>query len=154
MIKDSIVESRRISHFLSPAELNAYGLESSISSLVNTMVSSGIIKFNFSSGIGSLRFEKEVEINIYRIVQEALLNIIQHSRAKNLLIKMSFKNNSFRILITDDGIGFHFNKDQPKGIGILNIIERCKIIKAQLKINSTIGKGTKIELTLAKKKND
>lgn len=88
------------------------------------------------------------KINVYRIVQEAILNINKYSNAKNCEVKIQRKDGNFLILsICDDGEGFD-TKMKKSGIGLTNMKERANSLKGQFDIESKIGEGTKIEVTL------
>lgn len=87
------------------------------------------------------------KINVYRIIQEAILNINKYSNAENCDIKIQRKEgNLLKVSITDDGDGFDI-KNKKNGIGLNNMRERANSLNSKLKIESKIGKGTKIEVT-------
>jgi len=85
-----------------------------------------------------------IKINLYRILQEALQNIIKYADASYVEIKISLiNNNSIELLVKDDGKGFNV-KDKRKGIGLKNMESRAEKIDGILKINSLKNKGTTI----------
>lgn len=87
------------------------------------------------------------KINLYRIIQEAILNINKYANAENCEIKIQWKdNNLIKLTITDDGNGFDI-KNKKNGIGLTNMKERANSLKGQFNIESKIGEGTKIEVT-------
>lgn len=86
------------------------------------------------------------KINLYRIIQEATLNVNKYANALNCEVKIQSKKNGFlKISIIDDGQGFDV-KSKKEGIGLNNIRERASSLKGHFKIESEIGKGTKIEV--------
>ncbi|WP_426094734.1 tetratricopeptide repeat-containing sensor histidine kinase [Flavobacterium sp. DSR2-3-3] len=86
------------------------------------------------------------KINVYRIIQEAILNINKYSNAKNCEIRIQKKNdNLLKLSISDNGEGFDI-KNKKRGIGLNNMKERANSLKGQLNIESKIGEGTKIEV--------
>lgn len=87
------------------------------------------------------------KINLYRIIQEAILNINKHANAKKceVMIQKTDKNR-LKLSITDDGVGFDI-KNKKSGIGLNNMKERTNSLKGKFKIESKIGNGTKIEVT-------
>ncbi|MCL9807482.1 ATP-binding protein [Flavobacterium amniphilum] len=88
------------------------------------------------------------KINVYRIVQEAILNINKYSNAKKCDVKILRKNDTTLLLsISDDGEGFDV-KTRKSGIGLNNMKERANSLNGQFNIESKIGEGTKIEVTL------
>jgi signal transduction histidine kinase len=87
------------------------------------------------------------KINLYRILQEAILNINKYANAENCEIKNQCEdNNVLKLIITDDGEGFDV-KNKKDGIGLSNMKERANSLKGQFSIESKIGEGTKIEVT-------
>jgi signal transduction histidine kinase len=89
-----------------------------------------------------------IKINLYRILQEALQNIEKYADAKNVAIIMTLsETNEIAIIISDDGTGFDSSK-KSSGIGIKNMKLRMEELKGSFDIQSEIGKGTKINLTI------
>jgi len=87
------------------------------------------------------------KINLYRIIQEAILNINKYANAENCEVKIQCEeNNLLKLTITDDGNGFDI-KNKRNGIGLNNMRERANSLKGQFNIESKIGEGTKIEVT-------
>jgi signal transduction histidine kinase len=86
------------------------------------------------------------KINLYRIIQEAILNINKYANAKNCTVKIQRKDNDIlQLIITDDGAGFDI-KSKKGGIGLNHMRERANSLKGQFDIESKIGAGTKIEV--------
>lgn len=85
----------------------------------------------------------DIKINLYRILQEALQNIIKYAKATKVEIKITLKDNNIELLIKDDGIGFNI-KEKRKGIGLKNMKSRTDKINGTLKINSLKNGGTTI----------
>jgi signal transduction histidine kinase len=86
------------------------------------------------------------KINLYRIIQEAILNINKYANAKNCTVKIQRGDNDIlQLSITDDGVGFDV-KSKKSGIGLSNMKERANSLKGQFSIESIIGAGTKIEV--------
>ncbi|MCF6168105.1 tetratricopeptide repeat protein [Lutibacter sp.] len=84
-----------------------------------------------------------IKINLYRILQEALQNIIKYANANNVKIEFKLEENTLILLIEDDGIGFNVF-EKRKGIGIKNMKSRVRKLNGVFEINSTINKGTTI----------
>lgn len=86
-----------------------------------------------------------VKITIYRIVQEALLNVIKYAEAADCTVTLTkIENNKLQLLIEDNGKGFESNAKENDGIGLKNIQERALLAQAALTIASKLGEGTKI----------
>lgn len=88
----------------------------------------------------------DIKINLYRILQEALQNIIKYADATFVEIKISLNNNTIELLVKDDGIGFD-TRGKRKGIGLKNMRSRVEKINGTLKINSFKNTGTTIFVT-------
>ena len=85
--------------------------------------------------------------NVYRIIQEALQNIIKHAKASNVYIHFSVKNEVLAIEIKDDGVGFDTQKSK-KGIGIKNINSRVKKLNGILQFHSEVNQGTILHIKI------
>jgi signal transduction histidine kinase len=95
-----------------------------------------------------------IKINLYRILQEALQNIIKYADATLVVIKITLNNNTIELLIKDDGKGFD-TRGKRKGIGLKNMQSRAEKINGSLKINSLKNSGTTIFVTCPiQKEND
>ncbi len=149
LVMESIEEVREISSNLRPPILDQLGLELAIESIIEkSMGSSNInISSNFK-GLDGL-FPKDMEINIYRIVQEGLTNIIKHSKAKKVSVEAKQEGKSVIIKISDNGKGFNMDEKlhgKGGGFGLQGISERAKMLGGTLTIDSAPGKGTTLEI--------
>ncbi|MGF1923043.1 MAG: sensor histidine kinase [Bacteroidia bacterium] len=94
-----------------------------------------------------IQFNKNVEINIFRISQEALTNIAKHSNASEVEVKVVDLDGHFSVSIKDNGVGMEPNMlKNPLSMGLINMKERSKLIDATLIIKSNPREGTHIEL--------
>lgn len=89
----------------------------------------------------------DIKINIYRIIQEALQNIDKYSKASNVSIEMTKKEETIEIKIEDDGIGFNA-ENQRSGIGLKNMKSRMEEINGHFQLITKPNKGTKINLLI------
>ena len=90
----------------------------------------------------------EVKLAVYRIVQEQMNNIIKHSKADHVEIRMVRENECLHLMISDDGVGFDPTKP-ASGIGLTNIEARIKQLEGSMTIMSSPGKGCRLEISLA-----
>jgi signal transduction histidine kinase len=89
----------------------------------------------------------DVEQAIYRIVQEAVTNIVNHAQSKSFSVKLDYAEDKTRLIIEDDGIGFDIEKNHKAShFGITGMKERAQLIGGEITITSKPGSGTKIEL--------
>ncbi|WP_196892745.1 ATP-binding protein [Aureivirga marina] len=90
----------------------------------------------------------EIRVNLYRIIQEAIQNILKHAKAKNVDISIKRHANQFiEIIIKDDGVGFDLKK-KKNGIGVKNIKARVLKLKGEVEFKSELGKGVEIKITI------
>lgn len=134
---------------LRPAELDNYGLIDALQLMVRNFIElSGIqTSINFY-GEEKIK-DKKLELNIYRIVQEALNNITKHAKASKVDIELHFNAGMFRGTVKDNGVGFDTDNTGigtivGVGYGLISIRERTKISGGEFSIQSQIGKGTEI----------
>lgn len=148
MIQSSINELRNISYNLNPRSLEDLGLLPSLKILCNDFSKQSNIKGNFhSSGIDD-RFNHNLEIALYRIVQESLNNIRKHSKAGEFGIMLTQHSDFLRLVVEDNGIGFDIKKismnKNKTSMGLNNIKERIIPFDGMLSIDSRKGAGTSI----------
>jgi signal transduction histidine kinase len=93
---------------------------------------------------------KQQELLLFRICQEFIQNSIKHARCSNISASINFKNHVFSMTLKDDGIGFKADElgKENKGSGVKNILNRAKILGAEVDINSTLEIGTSLNLSL------
>lgn len=141
LLSDAIHTTRSISHNLMPKQVKEDGLIATIKSMIAGFQKS--IKINFYSHDLDLR-DDNIGLNLYRIIQEAMNNIIKHAQAKEVNINLTYDNSVINLSIEDNGIGFDFEsiKNSSKGIGIKSMINRAKAIGAEIEVNSSPNNGT------------
>lgn len=151
----NIIKGVRTATFnLTPPELTDHGIVPAISKLAHELgklTGKNILVFNKTSFNG--RLDSLVEINIYRIAQEAINNAIKYSGSLDILVTVSHSKNMLSILVDDNGNGFEIKKiknvkNAEGGMGLTFMRERIKYIGGRLFLNSELGKGTRITLNI------
>lgn len=143
-------EIRDVSHKLN-ATFDSSEIDSSF--IIKQMLENKSRQGNFTyqlhidQSIVWIALDEIIKVNLYRILQEALQNVIKYSKAQNVNLSFSVQNNSLTVLLIDDGIGFNIKK-QNKGIGIKNMKSRIKQLKGVFRIQSDIEGGTAIHFTI------
>jgi len=144
----AIDEVRRISHGLGPHQLDHLGLTRAIRALIDRASENSSIVFASRVENTDGLFEKETEIHLYRIVQEAVTNILKHSSATEATVVMKKQPATVSISIRDNGRGFDPAKPSTQahdfGYGLSGIAERVRILKGTLVIESQPGAGTSL----------
>jgi len=149
----AIDEVRGIAYNLRPYQLEKLGLTTAIQDLVDQVAASSAIRFTAEVDRVDDVFTKDVEISIYRIVQEGLNNIVRHSQATEACVLVNKKARLVTLTIRDNGRGFT-PPDEPSaevgrgGFGLLGIAERTRMLDGHVVIQSTPGAGTTINISL------
>src|ERR1035437_56580 len=141
-LNTTIYDLRNIMYDLKPKNLEDLGLDFAVRKLSDHISKSTRKNGNVEIIGKSRRFDKKLELYVYRIIQECLSNIIRHSQASEYNIQLLYSEKNLKIYISDNGIGFKIEKvDKDKNYGLLNISERIKALKGTMKINSS-SEGT------------
>ncbi|MEQ1553477.1 MAG: ATP-binding protein, partial [Ferruginibacter sp.] len=88
---------------------------------------------------------------LVRIVQEFLQNSLKHAQCKNIIVTLQYITNNIMLFLEDDGKGFDKNSIYKKGIGLNNMKKRAEIIGGIFTMESKIGIGTKVSITISGK---
>ncbi len=152
LIIEMVEEIRRISKGLSPALLEDMGLTAAFKHLLNEL--SKIHKIAINHDIDDLQnlFSHQTEINLFRVFQESLNNIAKHAQASQVSVIIKRQDSSVNFLIKDNGVGFDLKqiireKSTERGMGLMSMDERLRMIGAQLNIMSQPGMGTEISFS-------
>ncbi len=139
--------ARNASNSLSPTSINRYGLKGALSDLCDRLTQNGIA-VNFSFQL-SVDLPENIQINLYRIINEAINNSLKYAHATELYVIVQDKvQNRVQVKIGDNGIGFNWNEmlKKSKSKGLQNMYNRCKLINADLHVESTPETGTHIQI--------
>jgi signal transduction histidine kinase len=146
LLDETIAETRVISFNLMPSVLNDFGLVSAIRLLIEQTQKNTEISILFNVRDASFRFNKNLEVTLYRICQEAINNTIKHAKASEIVIELRTSNYYIHFNIIDNGQGFDQRKLKSKTIknGIRNMKARAELHNGELKISTGKNKGTSI----------
>jgi signal transduction histidine kinase len=150
----SVDEIRRIMSKLYPHQLERLGFTKAVESLISRIQADSGLNINSEiENIDNL-IPPEYQINIYRIIQESLNNIIKHANADNINISLYSDSSTIYLRIEDNGVGFAAIRGEENysasGYGIEFMKERARIIGGKIKIDSKSGNGTIIIITIPK----
>jgi signal transduction histidine kinase len=132
---------------LRPAALEELGLEAAINNYARNWSSQFKANAEVSSNLPSdKRLPLEIEVNLYRIVQEALNNIAKHATANNVSVLLNNPEDKIVLVIEDDGVGFDLEEkvNKAEGLGLIGMGERAALVNGEIEIESAIGNGTTI----------
>jgi signal transduction histidine kinase len=144
LIDNACTEVRRIAHNMMPETLIHFGLIPAVEDFLDHIRDAGIQVHLENMGIED-RLSLDQESMLYRIVQEALQNVLKHAKAEKVIVQFSKFDNHVYIVIEDNGIGM--DQHPPKeGQGMANIRSRVDYLGGELKIESSTGIGTTLNL--------
>jgi PAS domain S-box-containing protein len=150
-ISMAIEEIRKLSKELITPTLNDLGLIQSIKELIRSILTVKKMKIRLNiTGLDESTLLPEQKINVYRIIQEQLNNILKHAQATHVSIELNKENEQISLLVKDDGKGFD-PRMRRKGVGISNIISRAELYNGKVEIDSAPGKGCRLEVILNSK---
>jgi two-component system, NarL family, sensor histidine kinase NreB len=146
LIDNSIDEIRLLSskHVTPEKDID---LEELIQSLLDHLHANTGIKTVLCYSKVKKSIHDDLKLNIYRIIQEQVNNIVKHAVAKNVSVSVEADDNAVYIIVTDDGKGFNL-KAKRNGIGISNMANRVESFNGEMIIESTPGNGCKVQIKI------
>lgn len=147
MVDRTIEEVRAISRDLHPFQLQELGITKAIEYTINQIDENTTLFISAEIDNIDNIFSKEDEVNIYRIIQESLSNILKHANAEAGKVSIKKFTNNILISIRDNGVGFDFAEkyQDAKSLGLKTLLERTKFLKGQMKVTSKKDTGTVLE---------
>lgn len=140
LLEEVMSEARRISHDLTPPLLEFIGISELIDGVFSPWSKKYVVNF-INDNRHNDDLKPEFKIQVLRVVEELLMNIIKHSKADTIGVQLRLTKTSFALMVSDNGSGFNVN-EQKKGLGLGNLELRIEYLKAAYKIKSVEGKGT------------
>ncbi len=150
LISSAIKELKQLSS-RDVTPLKNINLEELILKIVEELKKNTSLKINFIFNVRR-KIDDDLKLNVYRIIQEQMNNIIKHAKAKNISILIESVDEDLHVQVADDGKGFNIRK-KSKGIGISNITNRIESFNGKLKIITSPGKGCHTDIFIPFKGN-
>lgn len=148
LVNETYDEMRTISHQMIPNALLKTGLSTAIREFLNKIDKNKIRVSLETTGLDE-RLDEQTETLIYRIIQEAVNNVIKHAKANKLDIQLIKDIDGISLTIEDNGIGFDKEKIKNKpGIGLKNMLDRIELLKGTAEFDSNLGKGTSLVINI------
>lgn len=149
LLDQATKEVREISHDLLSGVLTKFGLIPALEELKDKISSTGKLKVGIYSNDIKGALNAEQELQLYRIVQELLSNILKHAKAKETNIQLNRSGDSLNLIVEDDGVGFNLsNSNEKGGIGLINLKARVAKLNGSFHIDSGKGGGTTISIDI------
>lgn len=146
LLDTSISELRRIAHNLMPETLNNYGLKTALADFCSQVSPSGLPKIVLQFFGEEIRYTKELELTVYRIIQELVNNSLKHSGADRIDIQLFSEAERVSAQVADNGKGFDSTavEEKGKGKGLQNIRDRITALNGRFDLRSRPGEGAEI----------
>lgn len=154
VVRDTLQDVRKIIYNLRPMSLDDLGLIPTLQRYVMTCQEESKIAVSFKTRGVYDEIRPIISLTIFRLVQEAINNVKKHSKARNVIINLEFLDKELKLYIFDDGKGFDISTLKAKsedingGFGLFSMRERVELLNGKFEIDSTLGKGTKISITV------
>jgi signal transduction histidine kinase len=152
-ITTAIGDLRSLITELRPAALDELGAKPALESLVERVARQADLEIQldvdlaYENGESRERHPSEVESTLYRLVQEALTNVVKHAEASRVEVRVSDRDGRLVVLVRDDGVGFDAAKGFT-GFGLVGMRERLALVRGTLEIESAPGAGTTIRASI------
>jgi signal transduction histidine kinase len=151
LVSQTIDQMRDLSYSLRPPALEEFGLGAAINSLADEISAQAGIRVKLKNRLEK-KLPRNLEMVLYRIVQEGLTNVIRHANATHVMIELEPREKHIHLKLKDDGQGFDPAKAAPKTdkqhLGLISMHERAELIGGKLDMYSKEGSGTTIEVNV------
>nr|WP_322624646.1 sensor histidine kinase [uncultured Flavobacterium sp.] len=148
LIDEAYHKVRRLAHGKNAGVLSSEGLIPALEKLTEKISIPGKLELQFIPYGFSQRLDNQLEIAIFRTIQELSTNIIKHSQASEATVQLTHHEDCINIIIEDDGVGFAPEKVTSDGMGLDSIKKKITQLNGTLEVDSTPGKGTTIIIDL------
>ncbi len=150
LLQQSLEQVRLMAWKLTPTPLTDMGLKAALESYTNKYRNFVDWEINLEiDGMDNRRLPSEIELAVYRVIQEALTNIARHAHAETVDIFLNCHEHKLLVIIEDNGIGFDVEKQKLKNsLGLTSMQERISLVGGKLKVESTPGKGTTLYMRI------
>lgn len=145
MVRNALLEVRRIIYDLRPMALDDLGLIPTLRKYSSTVMEyEKGVTIHFMNNGTEKRLESNIEVAIFRLVQECISNALKHGNSRDVWVKVEWLRDTMNIVVKDNGKGFDPSQTKDKSFGIIGMRERVELLKGEMKIMSTIGNGTTV----------
>jgi signal transduction histidine kinase len=147
LIDQGIDLKRRVIEDLHPSLLDHLGLASAVQWFIEEACAAAHIKCSLVVSPKLERLDPDLEIAIYRIVQESVTNAVRHSKAKTVEVRMERTDKGLKVAVRDDGIGIpDMDRARRNSHGVVGMTQRARALDGTLKMESRPGEGTRVEV--------
>lgn len=149
MLQDTGTQVRQLSHTMLPATLEQQGLIIAMEQLLGRSLGAAQIRYNFQHGAAPTALDDQHALTLYRVLQEALNNILHHAQASRVEVNLSNAQGHLMLTIRDNGRGFDPGKTKSSGtLGLTNMRSRVMNVGGSISIESKKGEGTTVKVDI------
>jgi PAS domain S-box-containing protein len=143
LIDELIILTGKLSMDLRPNVLDMLGIKAAIEWLVKDYSSKSEIEYKLNSKINNIELNPEHSTEVFRIIQEALTNVLRHAKATQVIVEISEKEDNYVVMVKDNGRGIKENEiTSMLSMGILSMRERALLFNGNIELSGKKGKGT------------
>jgi signal transduction histidine kinase len=142
-----VEDAHHLAWELRPAALDDLGLETALANYVEKWSERNSIPLDFHSGLNKLRLPPPVETAVFRIVQEALTNVLKHAAATRVSVMLEYRYDELLVIVEDNGRGFQ-PEIEHDGLGLVGMRERVALVSGKLNIESEPGLATTLAIRI------
>ena len=149
IVDDLLSEVRAMSHSLRPAPFDEGQLMPALNALAKSEGTRGRLTVLIESPDNELSVPRNIELVCYRVVREAIANVVKHARARNVCVFVDYESDQLTVSIVDDGRGFDVAPTSRQAVrdghlGLVGMRERLSRVGGTMSVNSTVGQGTTV----------
>lgn len=133
---------------LRPPTLDKLGLTAALEKLTQDLAQSSGLRIELETAVTQNSLNQQVEIAAYRIIQEALTNIVRHTNARQVWVSIVHKEDALNLKVRDNGQGFDLTGRSESGLGLLGMRERAAMLGGHFHIDTQPGQGVSIQVKL------
>ena len=145
LINEANTQARNVARGLFPARLDESGLQLALEEFAAGAASRFRIRCSFVCTVPPAKLDGGMDLHLYYIVQEALLNAVNHGKSTEVIITLAAEADRWKLTVQDNGTGFQTAVKGRSGLGIRIMKYRAKVIGATLNLHSELQRGTRIE---------
>jgi len=156
MLNKVIYDMADLTKSLHTDRITDIGLTEAIRFDLEAIKRTGLVKINFAVSGNEYHFAEQKSIFLFRMYQEMMNNILKHSKASHVNVSLIYStDHKFALMVEDDGVGFNMEKKKNEktsssssGLGLRNMMNRARLIDAEISIQSQPQKGTRISVEM------
>jgi signal transduction histidine kinase len=149
LAKEMVHDVHQLSHELHPAKLDLLGLVGGVQCFCRDVSRQHGLNVDFRHALGGRSPSADVGVGLFRIVQEALHNVVKHSGSRDASVRLSERRDVVHLHVADRGRGFDSRTQGGEGLGLLSMRERVRVLGGRIVVRSAPGRGTRIAVHVA-----